>query len=65
VGHVVHTGLLGRFDQLTHPGIRGQLVYLKLLVSVLLVAIGWLGLSGTRETNQQLHTLYREGAATD
>ncbi|MFZ4626417.1 MAG: methyl-accepting chemotaxis protein, partial [Rhodoferax sp.] len=61
-GHVVRTGLLGRFDQLTHPGIRGRLVYLMLLASVLMAAMGWLGLSGLRETNQQVHSLYREGA---
>ena len=61
-GHVVRTGLLGWFDQLTHPGIRGRLVYLLLLASILMTAIGWLGLSGMRETNQQVESLYREGA---
>jgi aerotaxis receptor len=45
-GQVVRTGVLGWFDQLTHPGIRGRLVYLMLLASLLLIGVGWLGLSG-------------------
>ena len=61
-GHVVRTGLLGWFDQLTHPGIRGRLVYLLLLASILMTAIGWLGLSGMHKTNQQVESLYREGS---
>jgi PAS domain S-box-containing protein len=61
-GHVVRTGLLGRLDQITHPGIRGRLVYLLLLASILIAAIGWLGLSGMGATNRQVESLYREGA---
>jgi PAS domain S-box-containing protein len=61
-GHVVRTGVLGWFDQLIHPGIRGRLVYLLLLASLLIVAIGWLGLSGMGKTNHQVESLYREGA---
>jgi PAS domain S-box-containing protein len=61
-GHVVRTGVLGWFDQLTHPGIRGRLVYLVLLSSLLIAAIGWLGLSGMGQTNRQVESLYREGA---
>ncbi|MCF8167382.1 MAG: Tar ligand binding domain-containing protein [Rhodoferax sp.] len=61
-GHVIRTGLLGRFDQITHPGIRGRLVYLLLLSSILLVAIGWLGVSGMGATNRQVESLYRESA---
>jgi hypothetical protein len=57
----VRTGVLGLFDQLTHPGIRGRLVYLLLLASILMVGIGWMGLSGMRSTNQQVESIYREG----
>ena len=62
-GQVVRTGLLGAIDQLMHPGIRGRLVYLLLLSSILMSAIGWLGLSGMRETNLQVETIYREGSS--
>lgn len=60
-GHVVRTGLLGLFDRLTNPGIRGRLIYLLLLSSILMVVIGWMGLAGIRETNLQVESLYREG----
>jgi aerotaxis receptor len=45
-GHVVRTGLAGLVERITHPGIRGRLVYLMLLASILIIAVGWLGLSG-------------------
>ncbi|MBP6484234.1 MAG: Tar ligand binding domain-containing protein [Rhodoferax sp.] len=61
-GHVVRTGVLGLFDQVTHPGIRGRLVYLMLLASLLMAGIGWMGLSGMRATNHQVESIYREGA---
>ena len=54
--------MLGWLDQLIHPGIRGRLVYLLLLASLLIAAIGWLGLSGMGATNRQVQSLYREGA---
>ncbi len=60
-GHVVRTGVFGQFDRLTHPGIRGRLVYLLLLASLLMAGIGWMGLSGMRSTNQQVESIYREG----
>ncbi|MEI8155317.1 MAG: methyl-accepting chemotaxis protein [Burkholderiales bacterium] len=61
-GNVVRSGILGLVDHLTHPGIRGRLVYLLLLASILIGAIGWLGLSGMGATNRQVDSLYREGA---
>ena len=44
-GHVVHTGIRGVIDQLMHPGIRGQLMYLMLLASLIICAVGVVGLS--------------------
>ncbi len=44
-GHVVRTGLLGRFDRLIDPGIRGRLMYLMLLASIIIGAVGAVGLS--------------------
>lgn len=61
-GHVVRTGLLGFVDQLMHPGIRGRQMYLIFLASLLIAAMGWLGLSGMGATNRQVESLYREGA---
>ena len=53
-GHVVRTGLLGLFDQLTHPGIRGRLMYLMLLASILIGAVGAVGLSVMTTDAQRL-----------
>jgi aerotaxis receptor len=44
-GQVVRTGLRGQFDQLMHPGIRGRLMYLMLLASSIIGAVGVVGLS--------------------
>jgi methyl-accepting chemotaxis protein len=53
-GHVVRTGLLGLFDQLTHPGIRGRLMYLMLLASILIGAVGAVGLSVMTTDTQRM-----------
>ena len=62
-GNVVRSGLLGWVDQLIHPGIRGRLVYLMLLASILIGAVGWLGLSGMNASNTNVQSLYKEGAS--
>ena len=49
-GQVVRTGLLGLFDRLLNPGIKGQLTQLMLLATALVCAVGWLGLAGAGTT---------------
>jgi aerotaxis receptor len=53
-GHVVRTGLLGLFDQLVNPGIRGRLMYLMLLASTIIGAVGAVGLSVMTAEEQKL-----------
>ena len=61
-GHVVRTGLLGRYDSLRRPGIGARLTMLQLLAVAIVCAVGWLGLAGMNSTNDQVISLYREGA---
>ncbi len=62
-GQVVRTGLRGQFDRLMQLGIQGRLTLLLLLASLIICAVGWLGLSGMNAINGQVQSLYREGAS--
>ncbi len=61
-GNVVHTGWPGLLERLLHPTIRARLSWLTLIAAVIIAAVGALGLSGMGSTNQQVQSLYREGA---
>ncbi|MDD5028851.1 MAG: methyl-accepting chemotaxis protein [Rhodoferax sp.] len=61
-GNVVRTGLAGQLQRLLRPNIQRRLTLLMMLAALLICAVGVLGLAGMSSTNQQVQSLYREGA---
>ncbi len=60
-GLVVRTGWLGWLDNWRKPNIQRRLKLMIGLAAVLLLAVGWLGLSGMHSTNHQVQSIFREG----
>ncbi len=61
-GQVVRTGWLGQIDKWRRPNIHRRLTLMISLAALLLLVVGWLGLSGMHSTNQQTQSMYREGS---